>query len=98
MRPFIYLPVLFMGLFAQFKPLTPLSSLPPDQKPKGELNCCLYQRSCDMGLGVPFNIAIIIHYVTGLDPGDLYIVWEMRMFMLIILRGRRRVWRLKGGT
>lgn len=43
---------------------------------KGELSCVLYQRSCDMGLGVPFNIAsyalltIMIAHVCGLEPGE----------------------------
>ncbi|CAJ0930321.1 unnamed protein product, partial [Mesorhabditis belari] len=42
----------------------------------GELSCQLYQRSGDMGLGVPFNIASygllthMIAHVCGLKPGD----------------------------
>lgn len=44
-------------------------------KPRGVLSCQLYQRSCDMGLGVPFNIAsyaLLTHMladVCGLIPG-----------------------------
>eukprot|EP00281_Chroomonas_sp_CCMP1168_P021164 CAMPEP_0206237660 /NCGR_PEP_ID=MMETSP0047_2-20121206/14386_1 /ASSEMBLY_ACC=CAM_ASM_000192 /TAXON_ID=195065 /ORGANISM="Chroomonas mesostigmatica_cf, Strain CCMP1168" /LENGTH=488 /DNA_ID=CAMNT_0053662115 /DNA_START=84 /DNA_END=1550 /DNA_ORIENTATION=- len=43
---------------------------------KGELSCQMYQRSCDMGLGVPFNIAsyslltCLIAHVCNLKPGD----------------------------
>jgi len=43
---------------------------------KGELSCQLYQRSCDLGLGVPFNIAsyalltVMLAHVTGLKPGE----------------------------
>lgn len=42
----------------------------------GELSCLLYQRSADMGLGVPYNIAFyslltyMIAHVTGLRPGE----------------------------
>lgn len=45
------------------------------KKPRGVLSCQLYQRSCDMGLGVPFNIAsyaLLTHMlasVCGLTPG-----------------------------
>ncbi|KAI8903525.1 thymidylate synthase/dCMP hydroxymethylase domain-containing protein [Gorgonomyces haynaldii] len=40
-----------------------------------KLSCQLYQRSCDMGLGVPFNIAsysmlvLMLCHLTGLEPG-----------------------------
>lgn len=42
----------------------------------GELSCTMYQRSCDLGLGVPFNIAsyslltCMIAHVCNLKPGD----------------------------
>jgi thymidylate synthase len=44
---------------------------------KGYLHCQLYQRSCDMGLGVPFNIAsyaLLTHmlaHICDLIPGSL---------------------------
>lgn len=49
-------------------------SFPENQKP--QLSCILYQRSCDMGLGVPFNIASyalltkMIAKVVDMDCGD----------------------------
>ena len=47
-----------------------------DVTPDGRLNCMLYQRSCDMFLGVPFNIAsyalltMMIAQVCNLKPGE----------------------------
>mmetsp|Transcript_47973 Transcript_47973/g.124571 ORF Transcript_47973/g.124571 Transcript_47973/m.124571 type:complete len:470 (-) Transcript_47973:2073-3482(-) len=41
----------------------------------GRLSCSMYQRSCDVGLGVPFNIAsyslltYMLAHVCGLEPG-----------------------------
>nr|WKR23422.1 thymidylate synthase [Human alphaherpesvirus 3] len=61
----------------------PLMVLPPCHTlcqfyvANGELSCQVYQRSGDMGLGVPFNIAgyalltYIVAHVTGLKTGDL---------------------------
>ncbi|KAJ9510051.1 hypothetical protein QJQ45_011729 [Haematococcus lacustris] len=43
---------------------------------EGELSCLMYQRSCDLGLGVPFNIASyalltrMVAQVCGLQPGE----------------------------
>ncbi len=47
-----------------------------DVTPDGKLNCQLYQRSCDMFLGVPFNIAsyslltMMVAQVCGLKAGE----------------------------
>lgn len=60
-------------------------ALPPCHKTyqfhvaQGRLNAILYQRSCDLALGVPFNIwsaALLLRIIadqTGLEPGEL--VW-----------------------
>lgn len=55
----------------------PLAPQQQQRQQQGHLHCQLYQRSCDMGLGVPFNIAsyaLLTHmvaHVCGLVPGSL---------------------------
>lgn len=65
-------------MFAQFYVSFPSSLTDKEEqksRSKGVLSCQLYQRSCDMGLGVPFNIAsyaLLTHmlaHVCDLIPG-----------------------------
>ncbi|KAI0160293.1 thymidylate synthase [Xylariaceae sp. FL1272] len=65
-------------MFAQFYVSYPRNGVKDGEgKVKGHLHCQLYQRSCDMGLGVPFNIASyallthMIAHVAELVPGSL---------------------------
>ncbi|KAF1405035.1 Thymidylate synthase, partial [Spheniscus humboldti] len=57
----------------------------------GELSCQLYQRSGDMGLGVPFNIAsyslltYMIAHVTGLKVGYLIILLNLLYAINLLL-------------
>lgn len=52
----------------------------PSAGGKPRLSCQMYQRSCDLGLGVPFNIAsyaLLTHmvaHVTGCEAGELTLV------------------------
>ncbi|NXN14741.1 TYSY synthase, partial [Indicator maculatus] len=65
----------------------------------GELSCQLYQRSGDMGLGVPFNIAsyslltYMIAHVTGLKVGFsifiLYWLYSITFFFFQLQREPR---------
>lgn len=59
------------------QPVTETQEAEDASQPQGHLHCQLYQRSCDMGLGVPFNIAsyaLLTHMIAHaceLVPGSL---------------------------
>lgn len=54
---------------------------------EGELSCQMYQRSADMGLGVPFNIAsyslltCMLAHVCNLVPGDfIHVIGDAHVY------------------
>ncbi|KAL5612583.1 hypothetical protein BROUX41_004322 [Berkeleyomyces rouxiae] len=75
-------------MFAQFYVSYPGAAADGEPRPKGRLHCQLYQRSCDMGLGVPFNIAsyaLLTHMIaraTDLVPGSLtHVMGDAHVYM-----------------
>lgn len=69
---------MFCQFYVNFPKSTPEPNTAKQAKaPRPKLSCLLYQRSCDMGLGVPFNIASyalftkMIAHVVDMDCGEL---------------------------
>lgn len=67
---------------------------------EGELSCQLYQRSADIFLGVPFNIAsyslltLMVAQVTGLKPGEfVHTFGDLHLYMNHIEQARLQLTR-----
>jgi thymidylate synthase len=63
-------------MFCQFFVTLPSPPSAAEPNPRPKLSCMMYQRSCDLGLGVPFNIAsyaLLTHMVallTDCEPHE----------------------------
>ncbi|PID94062.1 MAG: thymidylate synthase [Bacteroidetes bacterium] len=67
---------------------------------RGTLSCQLYQRSCDIFLGVPFNIAsyalltMMVAQVTGLKPGEfVHTLGDAHIYLNHIEQSKKQVLR-----
>lgn len=70
---------LLCQFYVHLPPPSPPDADPADPAPKPKLSCLMYQRSADLGLGLPFNIASyallthMIAHVTGTTAHELII-------------------------
>jgi len=67
---------MFCQFFVTLPPCPSPTSSPAHPPAKPRLSCLMYQRSCDLGLGIPFNIASysllthMIAYITDSEPHE----------------------------